>query len=81
MLEIIPSILTNNPEEAKELIARCEGVVERVSIDIIDGKFAENKTIDPSIFIDVDTDLKIDYQLMVNEPVNWVERCVRGQPA
>jgi len=79
MLEIIPSILTNNPEEAKELIARCEGVVERVSIDIIDGKFAENKTIDPSIFIDVDTDLKIDYQLMVNEPVNWVERCVRGQ--
>ncbi len=30
-----------------------------------------------SIF-DVDTALKIDYQLMVDEPVNWIEKCVRG---
>lgn len=79
MIEIIPSILTNDPDEARELIARCEGIVERVSIDIIDGKFADNETIDPSILFDIDTSLKIDYQLMVVEPVNWIERCVRGQ--
>jgi len=79
MLEIIPSILTNDPFEARELIARCDGVVERVSIDIIDGKFVKNKTIDPSLLSDLDTTLKVDYHLMVNEPVNWVERCVRGQ--
>ena len=79
MIEIIPSILTNSPEELKELLKRCEGVVERVSIDIIDGKFAKNKTIFPDMFFDIETDLKIDYQLMVEEPVNWIERCVRGQ--
>ncbi|OGM04511.1 hypothetical protein A2715_01170 [Candidatus Woesebacteria bacterium RIFCSPHIGHO2_01_FULL_39_32] len=79
MIEIIPSILTNDPEEAKELIASCEGIVERVSVDIIDGKFADNKTIDPSALSDIDTNLKIDYQLMVYEPVNWIERCIRGQ--
>src|SRR3972149_4774932 len=79
MIQIIPSILTNDPGELKELILRCEGVVERVSIDIIDGKFADNKTIDPSILFEVETDLKIDYQLMVHEPTNWIERCVRGQ--
>ncbi|KKQ42688.1 MAG: Ribulose-phosphate 3-epimerase [Microgenomates group bacterium GW2011_GWC1_37_8] len=79
MVEIIPSILTDNPEELRELISLCEGVVQRVSIDIIDGKFADNKTIDPSILFDIDTTLKVDYQLMVVEPVNWVERCVRGQ--
>ncbi len=73
MVEIIPSILTNDPEEAKELVARCEDVVERVSIDIIDGKFAKNKTIDPSAIADIDTTLKIDYQLMVYEPINWIE--------
>ncbi len=79
MIQIIPSILTNDPEELETLLARCEGVVERVSIDIIDGKFADNKTIDPGILFNFDTNLKIDYQLMVVEPVNWIERCVRGQ--
>ena len=65
MIQIIPSILTNDPDELMELIKKCEGLVERVSIDIIDGKFANNKTIDPSILSDIDTALKIDYQLMV----------------
>lgn len=78
-MEIIPSILTSSPEEAKELIRRCEGMVTRVSIDIIDGRFAANRTIDPTALSSLDTGLKIDYQLMVYEPVNWVERCATGQ--
>ena len=78
MIQIIPSILTNDPEEARELLSRCEGVVDRISIDIIDGKFANNKTIDPSAIADIDTTLKIDYQLIVYEPVNWIERCARA---
>ena len=79
MIKIVPSILTSNPEEAKEMLRRCEGITERVSIDVIDGVFADNKTIDPSIFEDIETSLKIDYQLMTKEPINWVEKCVRGQ--
>lgn len=75
MVEIIPSILTNDTKELVELIERCEGVVERVHIDIIDGEFADNKTIDPSALEDIDTSLKLDYHLMVKEPINWVERC------
>ena len=78
MIQIIPSILTSDPNEARELIARCEGVVDRISIDIIDGKFAPNKTVEPDIFFDLDTKLKIDYQLMVDEPINWVEKCIKG---
>lgn len=77
-MEIIPSILTNDPVELKNLIEECEGVVERVSIDIIDGRFVNNKTIDPSLLSDIETILKIDYQLMVTEPIHWVERCIRG---
>lgn len=85
MIEIIPSILTNDTNELRELIEKCEGValpagrqVDRVHIDIIDGKFANNRTIDPSALAEIDTNLKIDFHLMVNEPVNWVERCIRG---
>ncbi len=78
-MEIVPAILTDDPQELKNLINQCEGVVERVQIDIVDGIFAANKTIDPQALEYIDTDLLIDYQLMVKEPVSWVERCVRGK--
>lgn len=78
MIQIIPAILTAAPEELKLLLSKAEGVVERVQIDIIDGVFAANKTIDPSILENIDTNLKVDFHLMTKEPVDWVERCVRG---
>lgn len=79
MVKIIPSIPTSDPKELMELLKRCEGICERVSIDIVDGRFAKNKTIEPDILNNFETDLKIDYQLMVVEPINWVEACIRGQ--
>lgn len=78
MVTIIPAILTGSPEELKLLLSAAEGVVERVQIDTIDGVFAANKTIDPSILENIDTNLKIDFHLMTKEPVDWVEKCVRG---
>ena len=78
MIKIIPSILTNSPDEARELIEKCEGVAERAQIDIIDGKFVDNKTIDPVVFEVLETELKLDFHLMTKEPTDWVEKCVRG---
>jgi ribulose-phosphate 3-epimerase len=79
MIQIIPSILTNDVSELKEMLATCEGVVDRVSIDVIDGKFAKNRTVDPSVLVNIDTNLKIDYQLMVIEPSDWIEKCLKGK--
>jgi len=76
MIEIIPSVLTNNLVEARDLINRVEGLVERIQIDVVDGIFAANKTVDPSLFIDIETSAKLDFHLMVKEPVNWIEKCV-----
>ena len=77
-MKIIPSILTNNSTEAKALLSRCEDVVDRVSIDIIDGKFADNKTIDLLALQGIETNLKLDFQLMVIDPVNWVKKCTQA---
>lgn len=74
-MEIIPAILTNNPEELKDLIAKAEGV-GRVQIDIIDGVYADNKTIDPVALRVVDTKLQIDFHLMTDSPIDWVAKCV-----
>ena len=77
MVEIIPAILTSSPDEVQELLARVEQVADRVQIDIIDGVFAKNKTIDPSALEKTETDLYLDFHLMTKEPVNWVEKCAR----
>src|SRR4030042_5151416 len=76
--EIIPSILTNDPEEVLVEIRMAEGVVERVQIDVVDGIFAANKTFDIDLLQDIDTNLKLDFHLMTKEPINWVERSIRG---
>lgn len=78
MVEIIPAILTNDPRELEQLVGQAEDVVSRVQIDIVDGQFAKNETIDPSALEKVDTNLKLDFHLMTKNPVGWVERCIRG---
>ncbi len=78
MVEVIPSILTNDPHELKEMIAMSEGVCSKAHIDIIDGDFAKNRTISPDILAEVETPLLLDFHLMTKEPVDWVEKCVRG---
>ena len=78
MVEIIPAILTNNPVEAFQMLEKAEKLVQRVQIDIIDGQFYQNKTIEPDILSEADTNLLLDFHLMVKEPINWVEKCVRG---
>lgn len=77
-LEVIPAILTDSGDELLEMIRVTEGKVDRVQIDVIDGKFADNRTIFPEVVGEVETNLLLDYHLMVEEPVEWVERCVRG---
>ena len=78
MVEIIPSLLTSDPEELENLIRRAEGVVNRIHIDIIDGEFVDNRTINPNVLGNIESDLKYGYHLMVKEPLNWVESCIRG---
>ena len=78
MVEVIPTILTTDPREAEEKIARLEGLVKKVQIDVIDGVFAQNKTIEPSAVEGIDTGLFLDFHLMTKEPADWVERAVRA---
>lgn len=78
MISVYPSILTSDPSELKRLINLSEEIVDRVQIDIIDGIFANNKTIDPIALSYIETNLQLDFQLMVKEPINWVEKCVNA---
>jgi ribulose-phosphate 3-epimerase len=78
MVEVIPAILTNDVREVDTKLQELETLVPRVQIDIIDGAFAANKSIDPSAVEYIETGLLFDFHLMTKEPIDWVERCVRG---
>ena len=78
MVEVVPTILTSDAREAEEKIRRLEGLVKKVQIDIIDGVFAQNRTIEPSAVEGIETSLGLDFHLMTKEPALWVERAVRA---
>lgn len=76
MVEIIPSVLTGNLLEAKQMIKKCDGITRRVQVDIIDGVFANNKTIVPEDLRGLDVFLGLDFHLMVKDPAMWIDRCL-----
>lgn len=82
LVNIIPAILTNNLTDLEtklkiidEAVEVNEAPVRRVQIDVIDGVFIDNKTVDPANMLGVETNLSLDFHLMVKEPIKWVEKC------
>lgn len=81
-MQIIPSILTNNLEKITEDINKLNEVIlphgfplERLQIDINDGTFLGIKTVEPEVFTNINCKEKLDFHLMVSEPINLIERC------
>jgi len=84
MVEIIPAILTDTISDLEDKIEAVDEAadlganIHRVQIDIIDGEFVDNRTIDPANMVGIDTNLSLDFHLMVKEPVNWIEKCANA---
>ncbi|MBX4211765.1 MAG: hypothetical protein KW806_03195 [Candidatus Yanofskybacteria bacterium] len=69
MIEIVPSILAKTHEEFETLVRKFEPHVTRVHLDIIDGEFANNKTICGFEELRlITTSLSFDVHLMVRTP-------------
>ena len=75
-MKIIPGPLTSDLKELEKYLKEAEKVVDRIQIDVVDGIFAENKTIDPIALTNVETKLAFDFHLMVKDPINWIQKCV-----
>jgi ribulose-phosphate 3-epimerase len=77
MYEIIPSPGTADKtfEEIEKKLNAVKGIAKTVHIDVIDGKFADNKTFaDPSPFKQYAEDFILEIHLMVEEPINYVKQ-------
>uniref|UniRef100_A0A832E0Z9 Ribulose-phosphate 3-epimerase n=1 Tax=candidate division WWE3 bacterium TaxID=2053526 RepID=A0A832E0Z9_UNCKA len=80
MAEIVPALLVHNREEFLKRFDLVASHVDRVQWDIMDGIFVDNTTFsDPSVLDEIDKlgynpPPKIEADLMVSDPENWVER-------
>jgi ribulose-phosphate 3-epimerase len=74
---IIPAILTDNPGDLSYKLELCSGVVNLVQIDVNDGTFQNNKTLNLSSLERKDIDVGIDIHLMTKNPIDWIERAAR----
>lgn len=78
MITIIPAILEKSLKEFEEKLSLVWGSVDRVQVDIIDGKFADVTTITPEDLGQIDTIVAFDAHLMVEKPEKWIKQCVAG---
>ena len=79
---LVPTILTDDFREVEEKISFLKGKVDRVQIDIIDGRFVDNKTIEVDQLmglVEIEEDnLLFDLHLMVDDPVSYLEKDLPG---
>lgn len=75
-MEIVPTILTDDKKDLEKKLEFLAGKTDRVSIDIIDGKFVSKKTF-PLDWLDghLRKNIVLEYHLMVNNPFSWVQDC------
>jgi ribulose-phosphate 3-epimerase len=78
MVTIVPTILAKDPTVFEEDLKKVWKLVPRVQFDIIDGKFAPTETVMPEVLKNIDTVVEFDAHLMVDEPGEWIDRCVES---
>lgn len=74
MSKIIPAILTNNLETFKTQIKQMEGATDWVQIDVCDGLFTPQKSLDAEEIKTIATSLKYELHLMVSDPTSEIEK-------
>ena len=72
-IRIIPAVIAKSQKELDERINKVKNFVEIVQIDVMDGKFVPNSSIDFDFTIPP-SNCKFEAHLMINNPLEWIEK-------
>lgn len=75
MDKIVPAILTNNDEDLKEKLEVLNGLTNLVHIDIMDGKFVPDTSIEIRELAEFKSAFSFSIHLMVENPEKYFEDC------
>ena len=77
MIEVVPAIIAKSFQELDEKVKLVDPYVSRAQIDIMDGAFVDNKTINGYDELgDLDSSLKFEVHLMVENPEEYVVKLI-----
>lgn len=77
--QLYPTILTDSRQVFAEQLdlVKNNGELEVIQVDVIDGQFADNLTLEPWDITEFDFDeLKIDFHLQTEEPMDFVNQII-----
>jgi ribulose-phosphate 3-epimerase len=77
-VNVVPAVLTDNPEALKEMLGVAQAFTNFVQIDIMDGLFVPSKSISAEDIANVKSGLKWEAHLMVNNPQIYIEDFVKA---
>lgn len=78
-MKIVPAVLSNNLEDYTKAYSQFEAMHgnEKVHIDIMDGIFVKTISPDFESILKIETDLARQVHLMVQEPIPYIELCMK----
>jgi len=77
MIEIVPAIIAKSFEELDEKVKIVDPYVSRAQIDIMDGEFVSNQTINGYDELkNLNSNLKFEVHLMVNHPEDYIKKLI-----
>lgn len=68
-LELVPAILVKTREELVQRLALAATVAKRAQLDIMDGRFVPNTTVQPHDLVGLKPPLGLEIHLMVDDPL------------
>jgi len=71
--KIIPAIIAKNQDELEERINKVADFIDIIQLDIMDGKFVPNSSIDFDFRLPK-TDCIFEAHLMIENPEKWIEK-------
>ncbi|MCC7289222.1 hypothetical protein IT414_02410 [bacterium] len=81
MAKLCPALLVPDLTAYREALAVVRQLTNRFQLDVIDGEFVDNRTVQPDDIQPLPGEIKLDIHLMVNDPVAYAEKVIRLKPS
>jgi ribulose-phosphate 3-epimerase len=70
---VVPAIIAKSQNELDEMLRKVIGKVERVQLDVMDGEFVPNTSLNFEFSISKYKNLEFEAHLMVANPLEWIQ--------
>jgi ribulose-phosphate 3-epimerase len=71
---IVPGVIAKTQGELDEMLKKVEGTAKRIMLDVMDGEFVSNTSLDFDFKVPADSNFEYEAHLMTRTPLEWIEK-------